>query len=89
MLVNTLALGTKRGMSSRPSRITDMKSSTAQPISSEERKFLREMIEHHQMAVYMSQNILRSVSNHDVEYLAYDIIRNQVNEINLMKQLLN
>lgn len=55
----------------------------------EEKTFLAQMIAHHEMAIKMSKQMLFTVNSHDVESLCYSIIQTQLNEIALMKQLLN
>ena len=57
-------------------------------LSLEEEKFLKEMIEHHKMALMMSKEVLRSTEDYDTMSLAYSIIQNQTNEIALMAEML-
>lgn len=52
-------------------------------------QFLLSMIEHHQMAVDMSDRILEKSNNQQVKLLATNIINSQLGEIEYMKKLLN
>ena len=51
-------------------------------------QYLKEMIEHHSMALVTSREILEKTSNYRVKKLASDIYNNQTQEIQYMKQLL-
>ncbi len=53
-----------------------------------EREYLKEMIEHHSMALVTSSKILEKTNNQDVKKLAENIIKSQSQEINLMNQLI-
>ena len=53
-----------------------------------EREYLKEMIEHHSMALVTSSKILEKTKNQDVKKLAENIIKSQSQEINLMNQLI-
>lgn len=57
-------------------------------LTAEEQEFLTQMIAHHDMAVKMSRKMLLDVESHEVEWICYSIIQNQVNEIALMEQML-
>lgn len=65
-----------------------MRTDDTSSLNRDEQDFLREMIDHHMMAIKMSRSILTTVKNHDIESLAYSIIQAQQNEIALMWQLL-
>ena len=52
-------------------------------------EFLKDMIVHHQVAVDMSENLLKITKSPALIALANDIIRTQKYEIWLMKQWLN
>ena len=51
-------------------------------------EFLEHMIPHHQMAIDMSRQVLKTTKNPAIISMARDIIWNQQNEIWLMKSLL-
>jgi uncharacterized protein (DUF305 family) len=53
-----------------------------------EHEFLQDMIVHHQVAVDMSENLLKKTSNPALISLANEIIRTQKYEIWFMTQLL-
>jgi hypothetical protein len=53
-----------------------------------EEQYLKEMIEHHSMALVTSQEILEKTRDYKVKKLASDIYNNQTQEIQYMKQLL-
>lgn len=53
-----------------------------------EEQYLKEMIEHHSMALVTSQEILEKTRDYRVKKLASDIYNNQTQEIQYMKQLL-
>jgi hypothetical protein len=54
----------------------------------EDKDYLKEMIEHHSMAVLTSEEILQKTSSERVKKLAESIITTQEKEIEYMKQLL-
>ena len=54
-----------------------------------EKEYLKEMIEHHSMALLTSQAILKKTKDNDVLNLAQRIIRTQGKEINEMRILKN
>ena len=57
-------------------------------LSPEEGKFLKDMIEHHKMALVMAKDVLRTTNDYDVMSLAYSIMQTQTNEIALMQEML-
>ena len=50
--------------------------------------YLKEMIEHHSMALFTSQEILKKTDNYDVTKLAKNIIQTQSDELKAMQELL-
>jgi hypothetical protein len=56
-------------------------------IAIRDKQYLEEMIEHHSMALLTSNRILEKTDNYEVTKLAKNIIQNQTDEINIMKQL--
>ena len=46
------------------------------------------MIEHHSMAVFMSDEILKKTDNYDIAKLAKNIIQTQNDELQLMTNLI-
>ena len=57
-------------------------------LTPEEHKFLVDMIEHHQMGVVMSNEVLKTTDDNDIMFMALSIIYQQKNEIDTMKQML-
>jgi uncharacterized protein (DUF305 family) len=57
-------------------------------LTPEEHKFLIDMIEHHEMALVMSNEVLKTTDDNDIMFLAFSIIYEQKNEIYTMKQML-
>jgi hypothetical protein len=53
------------------------------------KQYLEEMIEHHSMALLMSEEMLKKTDNYDVTKLAKKIIQTQTDEIHVMKHLIN
>ena len=53
-----------------------------------EKEYLREMIEHHSMAILTSKKILNKTHDYAVAKIAKEIIQNQQDEINTMSQIL-
>jgi hypothetical protein len=51
-------------------------------------EYLKEMIEHHSMALLTSEEILQKTSNYKVRKVAHNIVNNQESEIKYMKKLL-
>lgn len=58
------------------------------PISPQEKQFLQHMVEHHQMAVVMSKDILKATDDTEIMSLAYSILLTQINEISMMKEMI-
>jgi len=52
-----------------------------------DKEYLKEMIEHHSMALLTSKEILNKTHNYKVKRLASNIVHNQTDEIKYMKQL--
>jgi len=52
-----------------------------------DKEYLKEMIEHHSMALLTSNKILEKTDNYDVSKLAKNIIQKQEDEIKEMKEL--
>jgi uncharacterized protein (DUF305 family) len=57
-------------------------------LTPEEHKFLVDMIEHHEMGVMMSNEVLKTTDDNDIMFFAFSIIYEQKNEIHTMKQML-
>lgn len=53
-----------------------------------DKEYLKEMIEHHSMALLTSQEIENKTSNYKIKKLAHDIISSQSDQIEYMKKLL-
>ena len=53
-----------------------------------EKEYLKEMIEHHSMALLTSKSIIEKTRDNQVKNLAQNIIKSQQSEINYMGQLL-
>ena len=53
-----------------------------------DKEYLKEMIEHHSMALLTSKEILNKTHNYKVKKLASNIVNTQKDEIKYMKQLL-
>lgn len=66
-----------------------MRSTQNISFNNEEIKFLREMITHHEMAIDMCRRVLVYANDPDIEGIAYSIMRTQMDEIGLMRQMLN
>ena len=58
-------------------------------IAIKDKQYLEAMIEHHSMAVFMSEEVLKKTDNYKVAKLAKNIIQNQKDEMRNMKQLVN
>ena len=58
-------------------------------IKIDDKQFLKGMIEHHSMALLMSDEIKKKSNDNDVITLANNIIKSQNKEIELMKKMLN
>lgn len=57
-------------------------------IAVNDKQYLEGMIEHHSMALFMSDEILKKTDNYDVAKLAKNIIQSQNDEIQIMTNLL-
>lgn len=57
-------------------------------IAVNDKQYLEGMIEHHSMALFMSDEILKKTDNYDVAKLAKNIIQTQNDEIGFMTELL-
>jgi hypothetical protein len=57
-------------------------------LTPEEHQFLVDMIEHHQMGVVMSNEVLKTTDDDDIMFMAFSIIYQQKNEIETMKEML-
>jgi Ca2+/Na+ antiporter len=57
-------------------------------IAINDKQYLEGMIEHHSMAVFQSEEILKKTDNYDVAKLAKNIIQTQNDELKLMTNLL-
>lgn len=57
-------------------------------IAINDKQYLEAMIEHHSMAVFMSEEILKKTDNYDVAKLAKNIIQTQNDELQFMTDLL-
>lgn len=53
-----------------------------------DKEYLKEMIEHHSMALLTSEEIENKTSNYKIKKLAHDIISSQSDQIEYMKKLL-
>ena len=54
-----------------------------------DKQYLEGMIEHHSMALLTSEEILKKTDNYDITKLAKNIIQQQQDEIQLMRELVN
>jgi len=54
-----------------------------------DKQYLEGMIEHHSMAVFMSEEILKKTDNYDIAKLAKNIIQTQNDELEVMTKLRN
>jgi len=54
-----------------------------------DKQYLEGMIEHHSMAVFMSEEILKKTDNYDIAKLAKNIIQTQTDELQEMMRLVN
>ena len=57
-------------------------------IAINDKQYLEGMIEHHSMALFTSDQILKKTDNYDVTKLAKNIIQQQEDEIRTMRELL-
>lgn len=53
-----------------------------------DKQYLEEMIEHHSMAIFTSEEILNKTHSYQVSRLAKNILQNQKDEINEMRRIL-
>jgi len=56
-------------------------------VAIKDKEYIKGMIEHHSMAVFMSEEILKKTDNYHIAKLAKNIIQNQKDEIREMKDL--
>lgn len=57
-------------------------------IAIDDKQYLEAMIEHHSMAVFMSDEILKKTDNYNIAKLAKNIIQTQNDELQIMSNLL-
>lgn len=57
-------------------------------VAIDDKQYLEGMIEHHSMAVFMSDEILKKTDNYDIAKLAKNIIQTQNDELKFMTKLL-
>lgn len=57
-------------------------------IAIDDKQYLEAMIEHHSMAVFMSDEILKKTDSYDIAKLAKNIIQTQNDELQIMTNLL-
>ena len=57
-------------------------------IAINDKQYLEGMIEHHSMALFTSQEILKKTNNYDIAKLAKNIISQQTDELRVMTDLL-
>ena len=57
-------------------------------LTPEDHKFLVDMIEHHEMGVVMSNEVLKTTKDDDITFMAFSIIYQQKNEIETMQEML-
>lgn len=57
-------------------------------VAIKDKEFLKGMIEHHSMAVFMSEEILKKTDDYHIAKLAKNIIQTQNDELKEMKELL-
>ena len=58
-------------------------------IAINDKQYLEGMIEHHSMALFTSDEILKKTDNYDIAKLAKNIKSQQTDELRIMNQLLN
>jgi len=56
-------------------------------VAIKDKEYVKGMIEHHSMAIFMSEEILKKTDNYNIAKLAKNIIQNQKDEIREMKEL--
>lgn len=57
-------------------------------VAIKDKEYVKGMIEHHSMAVFMSEEILKKTDNYNIAKLAKNIIQSQKDEIREMKELI-
>ena len=57
-------------------------------IAINDKQYLEGMIEHHSMAVFQSEEILKKTDNYDLAKLAKNIIQTQNDELRFMTELI-
>jgi hypothetical protein len=57
-------------------------------VAIKDKDYLKEMIEHHSMAILTSEEILKKTDNYNVAKIAKNIIQKQQDEIREMKQVI-
>jgi len=57
-------------------------------IAIDDKQYLEGMIEHHSMAIFMSDEILKKTDSYDIAKLAKNIIQTQNDELQIMSNLL-
>jgi hypothetical protein len=57
-------------------------------IAIKDNEYVKGMIEHHSMAIFMSEEILKKTDNYNIAKLAKNIVQSQKDEIQIMKNLL-
>jgi len=57
-------------------------------VAIKDKEFLKGMIEHHSMALFMSEEVLKKTDDYNIAKLAKNIIQKQKDEIREMKELL-
>ena len=54
-----------------------------------DKQYLQEMLEHHSMAIFTSEEILKKTNDYNIAKLAKNIIQTQKDEITEMRELLS
>ena len=57
-------------------------------VAIKDNEYVKGMIEHHSMAIFMSEEILKKTDNYNIAKLAKNIVQSQKDEIQIMKDLL-
>lgn len=58
-------------------------------VAVKDKEYIKGMIEHHSMAVFMSEEILKKTDDYHIAKLAKNIIQSQKDELRIMKKLLS
>jgi rubrerythrin len=58
-------------------------------IAIDDKQYVEGMIEHHSMALFTSEEILKKTDNYDIAKLAKNIIQTQNDELRIMKEILD